>query len=156
MTSRNFSVDNYHTQGIRTTIDIRAQGRIPIKGSKDAAAFDLRSDMETVIPPGKVIKVTTGFKMQLPRGRAGLVLSRSGLAAKHGVFVANAPGLIDSDYTGDVSVLLYNSSDVPFKVEVDDRIAQLMIVNFCESAFFVSNFEETERGEGGFGSTGSK
>jgi dUTP pyrophosphatase len=109
-----------------------------------------------VLEPGRRASVGTGIALAIPDGCAGLVLPRSGLAAKHGVSLVNAPGLIDSGYRGEVRVLLLNTDrDVPFDVAAGDRIAQLLVVRFeappLEEA---TELDETPRGSGGFGSTG--
>jgi dUTP pyrophosphatase len=95
--------------------------------------------------------------MEIPKGCAGLIYARSGLACKKGICLSNGIGVIDSDYRGEISVGLFNSSKDEFTVERGERIAQLMFVP-VESAVFVStdSLDETERGEGGFGSTGTK
>jgi dUTP pyrophosphatase len=109
-----------------------------------------------VVEPGRRASVGTGVALEIPDGCAGLVVPRSGLAARHGIALANAPGLIDSGYRGEVRVLLLNTDrDLPFDVAVGDRIAQLLVVRFesppLEEA---GELGETARGSGGFGSTG--
>lgn len=98
----------------------------------------------------------TGLAVEIPPGHAGLVLPRSGLAAKRGIALVNAPGLIDSGYRGELRVLLLNTDPTePFEVEVGDRIAQLMVVPFAEAEpLEVDQLSDSERGEGGFGSSG--
>lgn len=130
-------------------------GTAPEKGRPTDAAYDLRSAQARTIQPGDWMLVQTGFQMGVPRGHAGLVLSRSGLALKHGVFVLNAPGLIDPDYIGDIGVILMNGGKFPFSIQKGDRIAQLM---FVETAYVslreVDTLEDTGRGANGFGSSG--
>ncbi len=101
--------------------------------------------------------IPTGLALALPAGTEGQVRPRSGLAAKHGVTVLNAPGTIDSDYRGELSVLLINHGDAPFTVSRGMRIAQLVIANTLRVDLReVKNLDETARGSGGFGSTGTK
>lgn len=131
----------------------------PSYASVGAAALDLRAciDAPLTIEPGKhqLIKTGLAVNMQDP-GLAALVCSRSGLALKHQVFVLNAPGLIDNDFTGDIGVILANYGTEPFIVEPGDRVAQLMFQPVVQVEFsYVDEFAiKTERGEGGFGHTG--
>jgi dUTP pyrophosphatase len=92
--------------------------------------------------------------MALPVGFEGQVRPRSGLAFKHGITVLNAPGTIDSDYRGEISVALYNASSVPYTIEPGDRVAQLVVSRYEGVTFEPGELSESERGEGGFGSTG--
>ncbi len=120
------------------------------------AGHDLRSRVDVEIAPGARIAIPTGIALAIPDGWAGFVLPRSGLARRHGIGLANAPGLIDSGYRGELEVLLINhDSDVRFKVERGDRIAQLVFVE-CGIANFVevSVLPVSERGARGFGSSG--
>ena len=129
---------------------------IPTIATQGSAGADLCSIMpETIIYPGETKLVKTGINISIPLGYAGFVCSRSGLALKQNVFVLNAPGIIDSDYTGEVGVILHNASDDRFTVKPGDRIAQLLIVK-CEHFMFneVAELKQTDRGDGGFGSTG--
>lgn len=105
--------------------------------------------------PQQWLAVPTGIAMAIPIGYEGQVRPRSGLAARHGITVLNAPGTIDADYRGEVKVLLVNRSDVPFVVEHGDRIAQLVIAAVAMvDVHEVDALPETDRGAGGFGSTG--
>ena len=120
------------------------------------AGLDLRSAEDAVLAPFERKLVSTGIAIGLPEGYAGFVLPRSGLAAKHGISIVNAPGLIDSGYRGEIKVILINlDPSVEFAIEKGDRIAQLVImpvppVNLEE----VDELDETARGAGGFGSSG--
>ena len=123
-----------------------------------SSGYDLASaeDGELTILPGNVALVRTGLALELPPGLEGQVRSRSGLAAKSGVFVLNSPGTIDSDYRGEVKVVLANFGDAPFPVLPGDRIAQLVFIqvpNVCLVA--VDELVPTGRGAGGFGSSGN-
>ncbi|GJQ86803.1 hypothetical protein Trydic_g5592 [Trypoxylus dichotomus] len=126
----------------------------PTKGSTKAAGYDLRSAFDYVIPPhGKEI-VDTGIKIELPEGCYGRIAPRSGLAAKN--FIDVGAGVIDEDYRGVVKVVLFNHSDTHFDVKKGDRIAQLI----CERIYYpdieeVEDLNNTMRGDGGFGSTGT-
>lgn len=125
------------------------------KMTKGSAAIDLCAMWGAVIKSGATEVIGTGWAIELPEGSAGLVLSRSGLAAKHGVFVLNAPGLIDSDYRGEIKVILCNGGEKDYVVMEGDRIAQLMVVGLPEFEVAITDeLAETERGEGGLGSTG--
>ena len=130
-------------------------GTIPEKQTHGAAAVDLRSTGKVIIPPGGRKLVMVGIKTAIPKGYCGLVIPRSGLAIKHGITVLNAPGLIDSDYRGEWGVILFNAGYDNYYAWKGDRIAQAMIVKAEEWAFQqVESLDETDRGEGGFGSTG--
>lgn len=108
------------------------------------------------ISPGGRLMVPCGFAMALPRGYEAQVRPRSGLAAKSGVTVLNSPGTIDADYRGEVKVILINLSDVPFAIQRGDRIAQMVIAPVVQAEWQVrESLDETERGSGGFGSTGT-
>jgi len=119
------------------------------------AGVDLRASRGVEIPPGGRVSVGTGLAVDIPAGHAGLVLPRSGHALRHGVGLVNAPGLIDSGYRGEISVLLVNHGDEPVVFARGDRIAQLLIVPLpsCEWVE-ADDLSPSVRGEGGFGSTG--
>jgi dUTP pyrophosphatase len=130
--------------------------RPPARAHDGDAGYDLHAAEAATIGPGERAGVGTGIALAIPPGHAGLVLPRSGLAARHGIALVNAPGLIDSGYRGEVRVLLLNTDRAaPFEVAVGDRIAQLAIVRVegpeLEEA---EELDATVRGEGGFGSTG--
>ena len=138
-----------------TRLDERAV--LPSQAHDDDAGFDLSALDGTSIAPGERAMVGTGVAIALPRGHAGLVLPRSGLAAKHGISLVNAPGLIDAGYRGEIKVLLLNTdSKSAFEVEPGMRIAQLVVIA-VETPFLeeVDHLGETTRGEGGFGSSGA-
>lgn len=108
-----------------------------------------------VINPGGRILIPTGIYIQLPEGYEAQVRPRSGLAIKHGITVLNTPGTIDSDYTGEIGVILHNAGNKPFSVSDGDRIAQMCIKRYEKAEFEeVDTLEETERGQQGFGHTG--
>jgi dUTP pyrophosphatase len=119
--------------------------------------MDLHAALDTPmqIAPGAVVAVPTGLAMAIPRGYEGQVRPRSGLAAKHAVTVVNAPGTIDADYRGTVMVLLINHGREPFTIQHGERIAQLVIAPVSQPEVLeVTELDPTERGAGGFGSTG--
>jgi dUTP pyrophosphatase len=130
----------------------------PAPASAGSAGCDLRAAVtaELVLPPAGRAAVPTGLVVEIPPGWEGQVRPRSGLALRHGVTLANAPGTIDSDYRGELQVLLVNLGDAPFTIRRGDRIAQLVLAR-VEPAEWEEAEElgETGRGEGGFGSTGS-
>ena len=122
------------------------------------AGADLVSRVDMTLLPGERALIPTGFKIALPQGYAGFVHPRSGLALRHGITVLNAPGTIDAGYRGEVGVILLNTdSRYAFQVTRGDRIAQLVVQQIVVPDFeIVEVLDETVRGEGGFGSTGSK
>jgi dUTP pyrophosphatase len=130
---------------------------LPAYATGGAAGMDVVAAEEVTIPPGGRHAVATGFAMAIPPGYEVQVRPRSGLALKHGVTCLNTPGTIDSDYRGEVKVILANLGDVPFAVNRGDRIAQLVPapVQHAELAL-VETLDETVRGAGGFGSTGTR
>lgn len=128
---------------------------LPAYASEGAAGMDVLSAEEVTLEPGARHAVATGIAVAIPAGFEMQVRPRSGLALKHGITVANAPGTIDSDYRGEVKVILVNLGDAPFKVRRGDRIAQLVLAPVTRASWLkVDELDETARGEGGFGSTG--
>ncbi|MGB1444243.1 MAG: dUTP diphosphatase [Flavobacteriaceae bacterium] len=132
---------------------------LPTYATVSSAGLDLKAvlaEAVTLAPLERKI-LGTGLKIALPEGYEAQVRPRSGLAAKHGITVLNAPGTIDADYRGEIGVILVNLSNEPFTVEPGERIAQLVIAQYTQIQWtLVNNLEETERGTGGFGSTGTK
>jgi dUTP pyrophosphatase len=127
---------------------------IPTRGSDGAAGYDLYSAESLTVYPGKRALISTGIAVKLPPGVYGRVAPRSGLAVKHGIQVG--AGVVDADYRGEVKVLLFNHGDVEFNVHVRDRIAQLICEKYeAPEVTIVTSLDETNRGEGGFGSTGT-
>lgn len=141
------------------TVEIINKSRhsLPKYETVASAGVDLRANIDApiVIGPLERCLVKTGLFMAIPVGYEGQVRPRSGLAFKSGITVLNSPGTIDADYRGEVGVILINLSNEPFTIQDGERIAQL-VVNKCEQAEFylVDELTVTERGEGGFGSTG--
>ena len=135
---------------------LHQEARAPAQAHPGDAGYDLCAAESAVLRPGERASVGTGIAVAIPDGCAGLVLPRSGLAARHGITLPNAPGLIDSGYRGELRVLLLNTDRAePFEVSVGDRIAQLVLVRLEPAPLEeVESLEETARGLGGFGSTG--
>ena len=132
---------------------------IPTYGSSFAAGADLYActDGKVDIAPHETKLIHTGIAMEIPTGFAGLVYARSGIASKRGLAPANKVGVIDSDYRGEIMVALHNHSDSTQSIENGERIAQIVIAPYVAASFIESDtLDDTERGEGGFGSTGKK
>jgi dUTP pyrophosphatase len=132
---------------------------LPAYQTADAAGLDLLAavpeEAPLILSPGKYAKVPTGLTIALPSGYEAQVRPRSGLAAKHGVTVLNAPGTVDADYRGEVSVLLINHGDAPFAIRRGERIAQMVIAAVAQAQLVaVAALSTTARGSGGYGSTG--
>lgn len=131
-------------------------GQVARAATPGAAGLDLYARGPALIGPGMRTLVMCGIKVAIPPGYCGMVCSRSGLALKDGVFVLNAPGIIDSDYRGEVGAILQNASLDWFRVRAGDRIAQLLIVPIAMMEIrIVEGLDSTERGAHGFGSTGA-
>lgn len=131
--------------------------RIPEYASVGSAGADLYNASDDVtIDAGESVAIGTGIAMQIPEGYVGLVYARSGLACKSGLAPANKVGVIDSDYRGEIKVVLFNHSKEPRTVASGERIAQLVVAPFIRCSFEEGEIDSTQRGEGGFGSTGKK
>ena len=130
--------------------------RLPVRAHDDDAGYDLHALHAASLAPGERATVATGIAIELPAGHAGLVVPRSGLAARHGIAIVNAPGLIDAGYRGELKVLLLNTDGAAtFEVTAGDRIAQLVIVAVATPPIVESDaLAATVRGESGFGSSG--
>lgn len=135
----------------------KAKAIMPTYGSVEAAGADLYAclDEPVTIQPGQSVFVPTGLAMEIPKGYAGLIYARSGLACKRGLAPANKVGVVDSDYRGEFMIVLHNHGDVPQVIEHGERIAQLVITPVFTPGFAeVDDLTSTERAGGGFGSTG--
>lgn len=132
---------------------------LPVYSSADAAGADARANIkdEIVLPPGSSILIPTGLRFAIPAGYEIQVRPRSGLALKHGITVLNTPGTIDADYRGEVGIILINHGKANFTITPGMRIAQFVVAEVIQAAFFVSEDElaTTARGAGGFGHTGT-
>lgn len=137
----------------RVVIEVRGEGTLPSRASAGAAGADLAAAESVTIPPGGRAAVATGLQLQIPPGHVGLVWPRSGLAVRNGI--DTLAGVIDSDYRGELKVVLVNHGDAPFEIRPGDRIAQLLVQR-VEGARFVRAraLGRTKRGSRGFGSTG--
>jgi dUTP pyrophosphatase len=135
---------------------LREHAVLPARAHEGDAGLDLCAVEAVRLKPGERMSVGTGLGVEIPPGHAGLVLPRSGLAARHGIALVNAPGLIDSGYRGEIRVLLLNTDrDSSFEIAPGDRIAQLLVTPFAEVEPVVAReLATTARGGGGFGSTG--
>ncbi len=133
-----------------------SEGCEPLYATSGSAGLDLRAHLgkEVLIEPWSRVVVNTGVRLAIPDGYEGQVRPRSGLAFRHGITLLNAPGTIDSDYRGEIQVIMMNASDEPYAVRPGDRIAQLIIAPVVRADLVAVEFEGTARGEGGFGSTG--
>jgi dUTP pyrophosphatase len=141
----------------RSTLDLPvllgAGAALPQRGSEGSAGADLRASEPLQIAPGARAAVPTGLRLSIPAGHVGLVWPRSGLAVRHGI--DTLAGVIDSDYRGEVRVVLVNHGQEPFAIAAGDRVAQLLVQRVERAAFrAVSAIDDTGRGESGFGSTG--
>ncbi len=139
---------------------LRADAVIPKRGTEAAAGADLYAcfDGEAVtVEPGETVLVGTGIASEIPDGYAGLIMARSGLATKRDLAPANKVGLVDSDYRGEIKVALHNHGTQPQTVAYRERIAQYVIVPYIKAEYTeAEELSDTERGDGGFGSTGSR
>lgn len=142
--------------GALPVIRLCPEGQLPARANAGDAGLDLVSSERHAIAPGERAAVGTGIALAVPPGHAGLVLPRSGLARDHGVTLANAPGLIDAGYRGEITVLLVNLGDRPHAIEIGDRIAQLVItpVSMIGAELVTALPPSDGRGTGGFGSSG--
>jgi dUTP pyrophosphatase len=135
---------------------LRENAILPMRATPNAAGMDLFSTETVTIGPGQCCLIGTGIAIALQPWHVGFVCPRSGMALKNRVTVLNAPGVIDPDYRGEVGVILINLSDEPYQVLAGDRIAQLVIVPFASPRIVeVDALPGTQRGNGGFGSTGT-
>lgn len=131
---------------------------IPTKGTKESAGWDLYAAIERpiTITPNQTIVIPTGIAIEIPQGYFGGLYARSGLSVKQGLALINGVGVLDSDYRGEIGIALHNFSDFPHHINPKDRIAQLVIQPYKndENLEITSQLDNTERGIGGFGSTG--
>lgn len=137
-------------------IKLRDDARLPTRANDGDAGLDLYAVEPAIIAPGDRASVGTGIAIELAPGHAGLVLPRSGLAARHGITLVNAPGLIDAGYRGELRVLLLNTDRTAlFEIDPGDRIAQLLVTPFAAvEPIEAAELSVSGRGEGGFGSSG--
>ena len=142
---------------IKITILKHGPEDIPKYATQGSAGMDIQAaiDKPIIVKPGKRILIPTGFKVEIPENFEIQVRPRSGLAIKHGISVLNSPGTIDSDYRGEIGVILINHGDTDFKINPFDRIAQIVVTQIIKVNIIKNDdLSKTQRGSGGFGSTG--
>jgi dUTP pyrophosphatase len=142
--------------GVLPVLRVDPRATLPTRAYPDDAGLDLYALDEVELGPGERAPVRTGIAVQIPEGQAGLVLPRSGLAARHGIALVNAPGLIDAGYRGEIQVLLLNTDrEASCRLQAGDRIAQLVLIAVKTPVIVeVQDLSESERDTGGFGSSG--
>lgn len=143
---------------IKVKIINRSHHPLPAYETPGAAGMDVRANLDEpiVLQPMQRVLIPTGLYMQLPQGFECQIRPRSGLALKYGITVANAPGTVDADYRGEIKVILLNVSDRPFTVNDGERVCQMVIARYERVAWeSVERIDTTERGDGGFGHTGT-
>ena len=136
---------------------LRPDARVPTYGTEASAGADLYACMQDKVEvgPGQSVMIPTGIAMEIPKGYAGLVFARSSMGAKRGLAPANKVGVIDSDYRGEIRVVLFNHGSVPQTIENGERIAQFIITPVLTPSYtWAEELSQTERASGGFGSTG--
>lgn len=147
-------------ESIVNFVKLTDTAQTPTQGSEQAAGWDLYADIDgnyTSLLPGEIRKISTGISIALPEGTFGAIFARSGLSTKKGLAPANKVGVIDSDYRGPIIVALKNESNQVQTVEHGERIAQLVVIPYCPIILNEAKvLPSTERGTGGFGSTGMK
>ncbi|MFZ5950487.1 MAG: dUTP diphosphatase [Candidatus Rifleibacteriota bacterium] len=141
---------------VKITLEAHPGVKLPERATSGASGYDLCAACAMVIPPGKFAMVPTGLRISMPEGLEAQVRPRSGLAAKYGVTVLNSPGTIDSDYRGEICVILINHGSEDFSILSGMRIAQLVFSRVTSVNFSIcSSLDGSDRGSGGFGSTGT-
>ena len=138
---------------------LNPEAKIPVYSSEFAAGADLYSLLseDIVIHPNETVLISTGISIEIPIGYVGFIYARSGLATKKGLVLANQVGIIDSDYRGEVMISIYNRSSSACTITNHERIAQIVIAPYINAEFIESSsLSDTQRGKGGFGSTGNK
>ncbi len=150
---------NITTMSIQVSVINRSHHPLPQYATPLSAGMDLRANLETpiTIQPGQRLLVPTGLYIALPEGYEAQIRPRSGLAIKHGITVLNSPGTIDADYRGEINIILVNLSEKPFTIEDGERIAQMVVARHDRAEWVETTvLDETQRGSGGFGHTGTK
>tara|TARA_B100001094_G_scaffold331244_1_gene398913 strand:- start:732 stop:1169 length:438 start_codon:yes stop_codon:yes gene_type:complete len=144
---------------IKVSVQNESNYELPTYATKSSSGLDLKAVLESpvVLKPLERRIILTGLKIALPEGYEAQVRPRSGLAAKYGITVLNSPGTIDADYRGEIGVILVNLSNTSFTIQPRERIAQLVVTKFEQIDWLPTNeLSATQRGDGGFGSTGNK
>jgi dUTP pyrophosphatase len=134
------------------TVKVDGTGALPVYSSEGAAGADLNAAEEVTLQPGEWASVGTGLRVEIPPGHVGLVWPRSGLAVRHGI--DTLAGVIDSDYRGELRVVLANHGREPYRIAAGDRVAQLLVQRVERAEFVRATIAASGRGDGGFGSTG--
>ena len=134
---------------------VHANAQVPSRGSENAAGYDLHAAENAFIPPFGTATIRTGLKVSFPSHLSLLIFSRSGMGFKKNVRLANCVGVIDADYRGEIMVKLTNDGEQAISILTGDRIAQAVMIPFFELSFVEADLDETDRGEKGFGSTGT-
>ncbi len=137
----------------------KSRHSLPAYATEHAAGMDIRAHLDTPVElrPGQRAIIPTGLFLAIPEGHEVQIRPRSGLAAKHGITVLNAPGTIDADYRGEVGVILINMSDEAFVIQDGERVAQMVLASYAKAEWTETNeLQTTNRGAGGFGSTGKQ
>ena len=150
---------NITTMSIQVSVINRSHHPLPQYATPLSAGMDLRANLETpiTIQPGQRLLVPTGLYIALPEGYEAQIRPRSGLAIKHGITVLNSAGTIDADYRGEINIILVNLSEKPFTIEDGERIAQMVVARHDRAEWVETTvLDETQRGSGGFGHTGTK
>ena len=143
------------TEAVKVKVRRLADVPLPRRHTRGAAGFDLCAVIDTIVPAHSFGSVGTGLAVELPERTEAQVRPRSGLAAKHGIGVLNSPGTIDSDYRGEIRVVLFNTSDRDYRIQRGDRIAQLVFSVLTDVELVeTESLSQTRRGPGGFGHTG--
>lgn len=148
----------HKTENIRVKIVNRGGQPLPAYETFEAAGMDVRADISepVTIAPLQRALIPTGLRVQLPAGLQIEMRPRSGLALKHGISLVNTPGTVDADYRGEIGVILINLSDTPYTIEPGERICQMVIMPYLHVTWEqVESIDETSRGDGGFGHTGT-
>lgn len=144
-------------EGVDLKISVEPHGRLPVYSSAGASGMDLFSSEEVVLEPLERKLAKTGLRVEIPEGHEAQIRPRSGLALRLGISMVNTPGTIDSDYRGEIGVILINLSTSVVTLKEGERIAQMVICPVVRARLVeVDSLEETVRGEGGFGSTGTR
>jgi dUTP pyrophosphatase len=137
---------------------LRPDARLPVRSTPGSAGYDLSACLSgrVTLTPGEIVKIPTGIAIEIPPGTVALIFGRSGLGIKQGIAPANAVGVVDSDYRGEVTVGLINHGREPYTIQPGERIAQILLMPvFTPLVAEVQSLSDTARGDGGFGSTGA-
>ena len=150
----NYNTTHYNYYPDRIPVVLGPKGKLPEYKTKGSAGADLSASETILIPPRTYVMVPTGISIALPNKTVGLLFARSGLSSK-GLTLANGVGVVDSDYRGEVKLCMYNMNEYPFEIQAGDRIGQLVVMPSHQFSWMtVTSLNATDRGTGGFGSTG--